>query len=246
MIATTMENIRSSAINVSDIEKKYMGRTVLQGVSLALQQGEFGIITGASGSGKSTLLRICCGIENPDKGAVSLLGQGFSELGGRQKRKFIREHAGITLQDPRLDRSMSLIENVLLPAAAKGRKIDYSYLERAIRLFGLADNMYDDVSKMSGGEQMRVSILRAMIPGNDLLFADEPTNHLDSHNKELVFGLFKLATQEFGTTALVVTHDAEYARPFSDIEFCMADGTLTDTKRYVTASSRESIKPLNP
>lgn len=219
----------SYPVEVQGVTKHYPGAQALKGVDLVLPRGELAIMTGPSGSGKSTMMRILNGIEQADAGAVHVLGHDFTSMSRRKRQAVIAGHVALTFQSAKHDRSFSVLDNVQLPANSKAHAVDPYKLARMAEIFDMGDALFRPPSQLSGGQQIRVALMRAMATDKSLILMDEPTNHLDTHNKTTVFEAIRTAVTDLGATALIVTHDADFGREVADREFAMRDGELVDT-----------------
>jgi putative ABC transport system ATP-binding protein len=207
-----------SMIEIKDVVKRFpVGDTqitILKGISFQVQQGEFVSIVGPSGNGKSTLLNMVTGIDRPSEGEIVVTGQPIHKMSEDKLAAWRGEHVGIIFQFFQMLPALSLLQNVMLPMDLAGKYTPKERRERAEHLLetvGLADQMYKLPSQVSGGEQQRAAIARALANDPDLLVADEPTGNLDSHTSRDVFELFAQVVGQ-GKTVLMVTHDKELAR----------------------------------
>lgn len=185
----------------------------IRGVDLAVEAGEFVAITGASGSGKSTLLHILGGITRPTSGHVLLEGVDLASLDDEALALVRRRRIGFVFQRYNLLPELSLIENVALPLvldAVPKRRCDEEAAE-ALRAVGLADRSRHRPDALSGGEQQRGAIARALVTKPAIVLADEPTGALDSHNSQRVMDLLQHLVADRGQTVILVTHDAAIA-----------------------------------
>jgi putative ABC transport system ATP-binding protein len=199
----------------------------LRGVDLVIEQGEFVAIMGPSGSGKSTLLHIVGALETPTSGTVAVGGLHYEGLGDKQLTRFRRDHIGFVFQFFNLLGSLSAAENVLLPALIAGEH-DQAVAERALGLLervGLAGRAEHLPSELSGGEQQRVSIARALLRSPELLLADEPTGNLDTRAGRDVLQLLREMNQLHGHSIVMVTHDPSAAAVSDRIVF-LRDGEI--------------------
>ena len=200
-------------IEINDVEKTFQvgGNRVpvLKGLSLAVDPGEFVAVTGPSGNGKSTLLNMITGIDRPTAGEVLVNGCPVHEMSENQLAKWRGENLGIIFQFFQLLPSLSLQQNVVMPMEFAGKYSRRERRERAMHLLdmvGLADQAHKLPGMVSGGQQQRAAIARALANDPPLLIADEPTGNLDSHTAESVFELF-LKLVDDGKTLIMVTHD---------------------------------------
>lgn len=227
-----MSNTHNPIVSVCGLSKTYhdLGerRAVLSDVSLEVIRGEFVAILGSSGSGKTTLLHLIGGIDSPDSGSIVIDGNELTRLSDTARTGFRRRHVGMVFQLYNLIPTLTVWENVLLPAELEGtvdaKRRDYaaSLLERV----GLGDRQSTFPEKLSGGEQQRVAIARALAHEPLIVLADEPTGNLDAQNSARVLSLLLQLTREAGRTLLMATHDHEIARQASRI--CrLRDGALT-------------------
>ncbi len=207
-----------SMIEIKDVVKRFpVGDTeitILKGISFQVQKGEFVSIVGPSGNGKSTLLNMVTGIDRPTEGEIVVTGQPIHTMSEDKLAAWRGEHVGIIFQFFQMLPALSLLQNVMLPMDLAGKYTPRERRERAEHLLetvGLANQMHKLPGLVSGGEQQRAAIARALANDPDLLVADEPTGNLDSHTARDVFELFSQVVGH-GKTVLMVTHDKELAR----------------------------------
>ncbi len=209
------------------ISKRYGSLEVLKGVDLQIEKGEIVSLVGSSGAGKSTLLHILGTLDEPDEGEVWLNGTQVNNLSGKQLAGFRNKHIGFVFQFHHLLPEFTALENVCIPGWLGNRR-KKEVEERAkelLKLLGLEDRMENKPSALSGGEQQRVAVARALINNPDIIMADEPTGNLDSaHAKELHQLFFDLRKQ-FNQTFLIVTHNEELAAQ-CDRTVHMKDGKI--------------------
>ena len=205
-------------LNVCNIHKKFrLGNTelnVLNGVSFTVDRGEWLALLGASGSGKTTLLDIIGTISKPDQGEIVINGVKTAELSARQLVNFRRENIGFVFQAYHILPELNILENVMLPMLFAGNGTKQACRERAEELLcmtGLQDRLKHRPNELSGGEQQRAAIARALINNPDLLLADEPTGNLDSRTGAGILEIFEAIRKNNGTTIVMVTHDQSIA-----------------------------------
>ena len=191
-----------------DVYKSYRpGAPVLRGMNLIIERGEFVFITGASGSGKSTLLRILYAAEKPDEGRILFLGRDIARL-REESVPFLRRNIGVVFQDFKLVNSWTVFENVAITLEVLGlpARLIRSRVGEALERVGLQGRGGDPAGVLSGGEQQRVAVARAIVGEPALILADEPTGNLDPQLALDILGLFE-EIHENGTTVLFATHD---------------------------------------
>lgn len=217
----------SSFIKLQGVEKNYGHTVVLRGLDLEIQKGELVAIRGASGSGKSTLLYLLGGLERPTKGNVIVNGQSLLGLDDEKLAVYRNSGVGFIFQFHFLLPSLNALGNILLPARIGG--LDVKAVEaRAMNIakeLGVADKLDKWPHELSGGEQQRINIVRALSLNPPLLLCDEPTGNLDSKNSEKVTQLLKELAIKMGTTLLVVTHDDKVAGAF-ERKIVIEDGQI--------------------
>ncbi len=214
-------------LSAKNIHKKYGSLEVLKGVDLTINKGEIVSIVGSSGAGKSTLLHILGTLDNADAGEIFLEGQRIDTLKGKQLAKFRNTHVGFVFQFHHLLPEFSALENVCIPGWISGRKTK-EVTERAIQLLetlNLKDRLENKPQQLSGGEQQRVAVARALINHPQIVFADEPTGNLDSNNAMELHELFMQLRTQFNQTFLIVTHNEELAL-LCDRVIHMKDGKI--------------------
>ncbi len=213
-----------TAIN---IHKYYDQLWVLKGVDLTIKQGEIASIVGPSGSGKSTLLHILGTLDQPSQGELMINNQKINFLVDKQVAAFRNQHIGFVFQFHHLLPEFTAVENVCIPGWMAGRK-KKEVAERAVQLLemlGLGNRLENKPNALSGGEQQRVAVARALINNPKIVFADEPTGNLDSANARELHQLFFDLRKQFNQTFLIVTHNEELAQ-MSDRILHMKDGKM--------------------
>ncbi len=220
-------------LELSGLRKSYQEgerrRVVLDGLDARFAEGELVAIAGRSGSGKSTLLNLACGIDLPDAGTVVLDGEDIAALGDRERTLARRHKVGFVFQFFNLIPTLSVLENLLLPLelvrrnGPEGRRHAIELLDRV----GLADRAASFPDSLSGGEQQRVAVVRALVHDPLLVLADEPTGNLDAETGREVLELLDELVRARGRTLLMVTHSQEAAR-FADRVCTIVDGVLAE------------------
>ncbi len=210
-----------------NIYKRYGPVEVLRGVNLEVNKGEVISIVGPSGSGKSTLLHILGTLDNADIGEVNMSGTVISTLSGKKMAAFRNTHIGFVFQFHHLLPEFTALENVCIPGWLAGRKKNevMAKAKELLKMLGLEDRMENKPNQLSGGEQQRVAVARALINNPDIVFADEPTGNLDSANAKELHQLFFDLREQFNQTFLIVTHNEELAQ-LSDRVLHMKDGKI--------------------
>ncbi|MBI1341449.1 MAG: ATP-binding cassette domain-containing protein [Terrimonas sp.] len=210
-----------------NIFKSYGPVPVLRGVDLEISRGEIVSIVGSSGAGKSTLLHILGTLDKADSGAISLDNTSFDELSGKKLAAFRNKHIGFIFQFHHLLPEFSALENVCIPGwlSGKNKKEVEARAGELLNMLGLSQRFDNKPSALSGGEQQRVAVARALINNPDIVFADEPTGNLDSANAEELHKLFFDLRKQFNQTFLIVTHNEELAA-LSDRILHMKDGKI--------------------
>jgi lipoprotein-releasing system ATP-binding protein len=210
-----------------NIHKRYDSVEVLKGVNIEIQKGEVVSIVGPSGSGKSTLLHILGTLDKADKGTISMNDTAINSLSPKKLAGFRNKHIGFVFQFHHLLPEFTALENVCIPGWLAGRKKNEVKEEamRLLKMLGLSDRMENKPNQLSGGEQQRVAVARALINNPDVVMADEPTGNLDSANAKELHQLFFHLRDKFNQTFLIVTHNEEMAQ-LSDRVLHMRDGKI--------------------
>jgi len=200
-------------LQATGIYKSYGTLPILKGVDLHVNTGEIVSIVGASGAGKSTLLHIVGTLDRPDKGTVTINGTDIGTLSSKQLSAFRNEHIGFVFQFHHLLPEFTALENVCIPAFIKkvGRKEAEQRAEALLDLLGVAHRMDHKPAELSGGEQQRVAVARALVNNPDIVLADEPSGNLDSENASALHRLFVELRDRLNQTFVVVTHNEELA-----------------------------------
>ena len=197
--------------------RKYYGKgdtlvRALDGVDLAVEDGEFVAIVGTSGSGKSTLLHMLGGLDRPTSGTVTVDGRELSALKDEELTIFRRRKIGFVFQNYNLVPVLNVYENIVLPIQLDGKAPDRDYVDQIIETLGLGNKLQNLPNNLSGGQQQRVAIARALAAKPAIILADEPTGNLDSATSLDVMGLLKVTAQKFSQTIVMITHNEELAQ----------------------------------
>ncbi|MFY8137563.1 MAG: ABC transporter ATP-binding protein [Flavobacteriales bacterium] len=214
-------------IKTEGLRKKYGELEVLKGVDLEIHQGEIVSIVGASGAGKSTLLHLLGTLDKPSSGSIFIEDKAIHSMNDRQLAQFRNQHIGFIFQFHNLLPEFTALENVCIPSFIKGNGPDQSEARalELLTLLGLKDRADHKPSQLSGGEQQRVAVARALINNPKVIFADEPSGNLDSKNAKELHELFFQLRKDFGQTFVIVTHNDELAR-MADRMLTMRDGKV--------------------
>jgi lipoprotein-releasing system ATP-binding protein len=210
-----------------NIYKRYGSLEVLRGVNLEIKKAEVVSIVGPSGCGKSTLLHILGTLDKPDIGEIVINSKNLSELSGNKLAAFRNKHIGFVFQFHHLLPEFTALENVCIPVwlANRGKAEVKGKAEELLKILGLQERNENKPNQLSGGEQQRVAVARALINNPDIVFADEPTGNLDSANAQELHQLFFDLRKQFNQTFLIVTHNEELSQ-LSDRVLHMKDGKI--------------------
>ena len=214
-------------LTATNIIKKYGTLPVLRGVNIEIKKAEIVSIVGSSGAGKSTLLHILGTLDKADSGSIFLENQHIEALNGKKLAAFRNKYIGFVFQFHHLLPEFTALENVCIPGWIAGRK-KKEIVEKATKLLitlGLSGRLDNKPQQLSGGEQQRVAVARALINDPSIIMADEPTGNLDSTNAKELHKLFISLRDEFQQTFLIVTHNEELAH-MSDRILHMKDGNI--------------------
>lgn len=216
-------------LRVENLCKEYgKGQTkvkALDNVSFSVEKGEFVAIVGASGSGKSTLLHLLGGVDRPNSGKVFIEGKDIYKLNDDELAIFRRRQVGLIYQFYNLIPILNVEENITLPLSLDGRKVDEKRLEELINLLGLSGRRTHLPNELSGGQQQKTSIGRAMITNPAIILADEPTGNLDSKSSDEVVTLLKKSNKDYKQKIIMITHNLEIAK-VADRIITIEDGKI--------------------
>ena len=220
-------------IHAQNIHKSFEGLEVLKGVSLSINKGEIVSIIGASGAGKSTLLQILGTLTKSDKGSLQIDNQNIQKLNSKDLSKFRNQEIGFIFQEHQLLPEFSALENVCLPYWIQqcSKKDAEIRAKEILNELGLADRLNHKPMELSGGEQQRVAVARALINKPSVIFADEPSGNLDSINAKKLHELFFELRDRHNQTLVIVTHNRELAK-MSDRMLEMKDGVILNRNGY--------------
>lgn len=223
-----------SILEIKNLTKSYgKGETKVKAVddiSFAVEKGEFVSIIGASGSGKSTLMHLIGGVDKKDSGKIIINGEDISKLSIDKLAIFRRRNIGIVYQFYNLIPTLTAEENITVPVLLDKKSVDQDHLEKLLDILKLKKRRNNLPNQLSGGEQQRVSIGRALIANPAILLADEPTGNLDSKNSDEIMQLLKSYNKEFGQTIIMITHNPELAK-LTDRIITIADGKIIKDER---------------
>jgi putative ABC transport system ATP-binding protein len=216
----------------------------VDGISIDIRAGEFVALLGASGSGKSSLLNLVAGLDRPTSGAVIVHGNNLATLSREQLAKYRLQTVGMVFQSFNLIPSMTLLENVELPMrfAEVDRRERSALARQSLESVGLSGRLAHRPTELSGGEQQRASLARALINHPKLLLADEPTGNLDSRTGTEIMDLIRSFNQSLGMTVLIVTHEQALAEKYAGRMLYLADGRLINDVHDHDVSNVSSVE----
>lgn len=217
-----VENLHKSFKTIKNVDLK-----VLKGIDLEIKETEISVIVGASGAGKSTLLHLLSGLDRPDSGKVLIKGDDIFSYNDDKLSKFRNKNIGFIFQFHHLLPEFSALENVAIPLMINGLSLN-SASTRARELIasvGLSERFDHKPAELSGGEQQRVAVARAMANNPEIIFADEPTGNLDSENSTAIHQLIKDLRDKFRITFIIVTHNPGLVK-LADVVYEMKDGLI--------------------
>jgi len=223
--------MNTPVVELRHLTKSYtegkQSRTILDDVNVSFDTGEFVVLLGHSGSGKSTLLNLISGIDAPDRGAVIVNGITLNQLSERQQTLFRRQHIGFVFQFFNLIPTLTVFENITLPLQLNGgiSPAQERELAQLVDQIGLSERRHAFPDRLSGGEQQRVAILRAIAHNPTLLLADEPTGNLDEKTGQTILDLLLNLTRRQHKTLIMATHNPEIV-PLADRVFRIKQGQL--------------------
>lgn len=218
-------------IKIENLTKRFGSLEVLKGIDLEVRKGEIISIVGPSGAGKTTLLQILGTLDRPDSGSIRFNGEELCRMSGKRLSAFRNRHIGFVFQFHQLLPEFTALENITIPALISGRNRKEAEKEamELLRIMGLGERAGHKPTELSGGENQRVAVARALINRPDVILADEPSGSLDSKNKEELHKLFFDLRDRFGQTFIIVTHDEALAS-YTDRTIHMVDGRIKSIK----------------
>lgn len=209
-------SMRNTIVKTQDLKKYYttVNQTVkaLDGVDFEVHEREFVSIIGKSGSGKSTLLHMIGGLDTPSSGSVIVDGVNLETLNSEQLALFRRRKVGFIFQQYNLIPDLNVYDNIIFPLELDGAQVDEDYIQKLLELLHIADKQEMLPAMLSGGEQQRVAIIRALAIKPAIILADEPTGNLDTSTSHDVIGLLKVLSRQYQQTLIVITHDMDIAQ----------------------------------
>jgi len=242
----------SIALGAENICRHYtMGEAVIRavdGISLQVRAGDFVALLGASGSGKSSFLNLIAGLDRPTSGAIVVHGRDLAKLSRQELAKYRLRTVGMVFQSFNLIPSMTVLENVELPlrfAEIEREQRDRSAREALARV-GLSARLQHRPTELSGGEQQRAALARALINQPQLLLADEPTGNLDSHTGTEIMNFIREFNESLGMTVIMVTHERALAEQYAKRMIFLADGRVVDERENERAGETIPPRPAKP
>jgi len=208
----------------------------LAGIDVTFERGRFTAVMGPSGSGKSTLMHCMAGLDRPTSGQTFVGDLDIGTLDDAGLTQLRRDRIGFVFQSFNLVPTLTAAENITLPIALAGRKVDREWLDDLVEQLGIGDRLTHRPRELSGGQQQRVACARALINKPDLIFADEPTGNLDSNSSADLLAFLRRSVTELGQSIVMVTHDPRGAA-YADRVIFLADGTVVSELEKPTADS---------
>lgn len=229
-------------IKLENVNKIYVTGEIetiaLKNVDVEIKNGEFVVLLGPSGSGKSTMLNVCSGLDNPTSGIITIDDEVISDLNSKELTKFRRNNLGFIFQQYNLLQTLSVRENIEV-----GREVslDPFSVEEIAEKVGLTPNIDKYPFQLSGGEQQRVSIARAVVKNPKIMFCDEPTGALDEENAKEILGVLQMLNQEFKTTVVLITHNPNIS-VMADKVIKLNSGEIVEVKENTNKLDAKEIR----
>lgn len=215
------------------VSKSYAGAIAVKDVSLEISRGTLAILTGHSGSGKSTLLAMLEGVVTPDTGEVVLFGNSLTGMNDAQLKRIKQYGIGIGFQSANLDRGQTVADVIKQTANANNVRVDNRRVVELAARFNMLTQLGAQAGSLSGGQQMRVSLMRALATRPELILLDEPIGAIEAKGKAEALGFLREIVDEEQATVVMITHDPDIAREYVDIEYVLEGGELVDTLVHV-------------
>ena len=224
-----------SILKVKNLIKEY-GKgdakvIAINDVSFEVEKGEFIVMIGPSGSGKSTILHSLAGLEKPTSGSIFLYDKDISKMSKKDITILRRRKIGVIYQFYNLIPTLNVVENMCLPIELDGRKVDEDKLNKIIDFLNLKERINHLPSELSGGQQQKVAIGRALLMNPEIILADEPTGNLDAKSSNEIIELLKKANKEYNQTVILITHNLEIAKQADRIIEIKDGKIINDTKK---------------
>lgn len=239
-----MVSLDNKAVRTEALVRHYrLGQSVIRavdGVSFTVKRGEFAALLGASGSGKSTLMNLIAGLDHPTSGTIVVEEQNLATLTSQQLAQYRRHTVGMVFQSFNLVPTMTLVENVELPMrfAEVERRERNARVQEALAAVGLSGRLEHRPSEMSGGEQQRAALARALVNRPKVLLADEPTGNLDSKTGKEILDLIRSLNKSLGMTVIMVTHERVLAEQYATRMIFLGDGKLISDTANVAGGAQ--------
>jgi putative ABC transport system ATP-binding protein len=226
--APTTTRLAARAVDATKVYGKGDAEVrALDGVTIGFEAGRFTATMGPSGSGKSTLMHAVAGLDTLTGGQVFIGDVEVTALKEKELTRLRRERIGFVFQSFNLIPTLTALENITLPRALAGQKVDKEWLDTVVDTVGLRDRLHHKPSELSGGQQQRVAVARTLASRPEIIFADEPTGNLDSRSGTEILEFMRRAVREMGQTIVMVTHDP-VAASYADRVVFLADGRVVD------------------
>lgn len=238
---------KETAVYVEDVTKSYqigeISVPVLNHISFTVYKGEMLAVTGDSGSGKTTLMNLLGALDTPDSGKIRIGKREISGMNAHQRTLYRRDSLGFIFQDYNLVQVLNVYENIVLPLQLAKKQVQENKLDLLLDNMHLLDKKYALPSQLSGGEQQRVAVIRALIHNPKLILADEPTGNLDSRNTAMVVRLMQALCKKLNRTTIMVTHNMQIAG-LCDRVIRIRDGHVTQGGAYEKKSEKRNAAGL--
>ena len=226
------------ALKATGVARSYSGAVVLDNFSLTLAKGDFAALMGPSGSGKSTFLHLAAGLLSADAGEILVGGNDVAKMGDSEATKFRRRHIGVVFQSFNLLNERTVRDNIVLPLRLDGAKVDEERFASLVSALGIDGILKKKPEELSGGEQQRVAVARALLAEPDVVLADEPTGNLDAKSSRAICALLGDLHRTEKSAILVVTHDPQVAAVAQKVHF-LKDGKIAAS--YATEGDAEMV-----